>query len=82
MRLNRLIVIILVFSGACVMSACKTGDDESMREINSYYHHGYGQLRVVYLRKSDIINHGHANRAKSGFTIMASCCLLPCQRTI
>ena len=67
MRLNRLIIIILVFSGICFMSTCKTGDDESMREVNSYHHHRYGQLRVVYLRKSDIIQSWPCKQGKVRF---------------
>ncbi|MFC2115157.1 tetratricopeptide repeat protein [Bacteroidota bacterium] len=67
MILNRLIIIILMFSGACVMSACKTGNDESMREINFYEHRKYGKLRIVYLKKPGMIQSWPCKQGKVRF---------------
>ena len=66
-RLNRLTIILLIVTGACMMTSCKSGDNDNIYEINTYTHEKYGKIRVVYLKRSGVIQSWPCKHGKIRF---------------
>ncbi len=67
MRLNRIAIRILILCSICISPCCRTGENDNMRNVNSYEHNKYGRIRVVFLAKSGTIQSWPCRHGKIRF---------------